>query len=64
MKIMVILCHPKSESFNHMVAERTVTILKQIHHTIYFHDLYEEGFDPVLSSAELVSGGCGREVRG
>ena len=53
MKIMVVLCHPKSDSFNHMVAEKTITTLKRSHHTTFFHDLYEEGFDPVLSSAEL-----------
>jgi putative NADPH-quinone reductase len=53
MKIMVILCHPMSASFNHSVAERAVTTLKHSHHTIYFHDLYREGFDPVLTSADL-----------
>ncbi len=53
MKISVILGHPYPKSFNAAIAERTVEVLKKLGHEVFFHDLYGEKFNPVLSPEEL-----------
>ena len=53
MEISVILAHPERRSFNHAIALAACRTLKRGGHTVRFHDLYEEGFDPLLPSAEL-----------
>ena len=53
MKISVILAHPHKESFNHAIAEAVLDQLRQSGHEIRFHDLYEEGFDPMLPTSEI-----------
>ena len=53
MKISVILAHPKAESFNHAIAEAVLDQLRQSDHEAYFHDLYEEKFDPILPKEEI-----------
>lgn len=53
MKISVILGHPDDKSFSHAMAEAAVAELKQNGHQVHFHDLYAEGFDPVLPAAEI-----------
>jgi putative NADPH-quinone reductase len=55
MKLSVILAHPNPGSFNHAIAETTVAELRRGGHVVSFHDLYREGFDPVLPAAELAS---------
>jgi len=47
MKIMLILAHPKKESFNHAIAERIHDGLQKLGHSVWSHDLYEEAFDAV-----------------
>ncbi len=53
MEISVILAHPDRSSFNHAIAYAACQTLEQHGHTVIFHDLYEEGFDPLLPAAEL-----------
>ena len=53
MKVSVILAHPNCSSFNHAIAEAAVTALQQNGHTVQFHDLYAEQFDPVLPPDEM-----------
>lgn len=53
MKILVILGHPDKESFNHAIAQTTAQTLQTSGHEVIFHDLYDEGFDPILTNAEL-----------
>ncbi|MBM4146404.1 MAG: NAD(P)H-dependent oxidoreductase [Nitrospira sp.] len=53
MKISVILAHPNKRSFNHAIATNTVEFLKQNGHDIFYHDLYEEKFDPILPTEEI-----------
>ncbi len=53
MKISVILGHPQKGSFNHAIAEAVVRTLRRNGHDVYFHDLYEEKFDPILFSSEI-----------
>jgi NAD(P)H dehydrogenase (quinone) len=56
MNVLVIVCHPLPESFNFTVADRIVQTLSQMGHTVKVHDLYKEGFEPVLSGEELSRG--------
>ena len=53
MKISIILAHPSKESFNHAIAKTVLNQLKKCGHEIYFHDLYEEKFDPILLPDEI-----------
>jgi len=53
MKILLILCHPRPGSFNHMLAAGALETLRSFGHKVLFHDLHAEGFDPVLDSSEL-----------
>ena len=56
MKISLILAHPNKNSFNHAIANTALDALKMEGHTVFFHDLYQEGFDPVLPSDEIEKG--------
>lgn len=53
MKISVIVAHPNPSSFNHAIANRAVSILKDNGCEVYFHDLYSENFDPNLPAGEI-----------
>ena len=53
MRVSVILAHPNKESFNHAISEAVLDQLKQDGHETYFHDLYEEKFDPILAKDEI-----------
>jgi len=53
MKILVILAHPNAHSFCHAIASASVEKLKKNRHEVYFHDLYKEEFDPVLTAGEF-----------
>ena len=52
MKILLILGHPKPNSFNHAIAEQSMAVLKKQGHEVIFRDLYQERFDPVLPADE------------
>lgn len=52
MQIPVILAHPEPGSFNHAIAQTAVKAIKANGHTVYFHDLYQEQFDPILNCEE------------
>jgi len=53
MNISVILGHPDKGSFNHAIAHAVVATLEELWHEVYFHDLYDEGFDPNLPAEEI-----------
>lgn len=53
MKVLLVLAHPDIESFNHAIARSVITQLRENGHEIVFHDLYKEGFDPILTTCEL-----------
>ena len=53
MNVLVLLGHPTPESFNHAMAHTVVGELAAGGHVVAFHDLYAEGFDPVLTGAEI-----------
>jgi NAD(P)H dehydrogenase (quinone) len=53
MQISVILAHPNRKSFNHAIANAVVKSLESNGHIVFFHDLYSEKFDPVLTYKEI-----------
>jgi putative NADPH-quinone reductase len=53
MRISVILAHPDSESFNHSIARTALEAIKANGHTVFYHDLYQEKFDPLLQTEEI-----------
>ncbi len=56
MQISVILAHPDPASFNHAIAQAAIDALKANGHTVFFHDLYQEKFNPLLSGKEIAKG--------
>ncbi len=42
-------------SFNHAIAETAIDELRTTGHAVRYHDLYREGFDPVLPPEEIAS---------
>jgi NAD(P)H dehydrogenase (quinone) len=55
MNISIILAHPDRGSFNHAIAATAAQTLRLARHHVTLHDLYQEGFDPVLPGAEIPS---------
>lgn len=53
MLVSIILAHPCTSSFNHAIAEKARETLEQNGYDVAFHDLYLEGFDPVLPGEEI-----------
>jgi len=53
MNILVILGHPNPKSFNHALASIVCETCRDNGHHVLFHDLYAEGFDPLLPKAEI-----------
>jgi NAD(P)H dehydrogenase (quinone) len=56
MNISVILGHPDLGSFNHAIADIVVQTLQNNNHTVQYHDLYAEGFDPITTAGEIPKG--------
>jgi len=56
MQVSVILAHPNRDSFNHAIAETVVQTLQDDGHEVRYHDLYAEGFDPLLPGDEIPNG--------
>jgi NAD(P)H dehydrogenase (quinone) len=54
--IVVIVGHPHKQSFNLAIAAATVGQLRKNFHSVFYHDLYEENFNPVLTGEELAAG--------
>lgn len=57
MRVSVILAHPDEGSFNQAIAETVVQTLQRNGHEVVYHDLYREGFDPILPAAEIPKDG-------
>lgn len=51
--VLIVLCHPNPRSFNHAIATAVRRRLDELGCAVVYHDLYEEGFDPVLNRDEL-----------
>ena len=55
MKVLVVYAHPYGESFNHAVLEKCIEGLRTKGHDLDVLDLYAEGFNPLLTAADLAS---------
>jgi NAD(P)H dehydrogenase (quinone) len=53
MIVSVLLAHPDPLSFNGALASAAVRVLRGHGHTVRFHDLHAERFDPVLTADEI-----------
>ena len=53
MKISIILGHPTKGSFNHAIAETVKMFFRNRNDDVFFHDLYDENFDPILPTCEI-----------
>ena len=62
MKILVIIGHQQKGSFCHAIAATVVEKLKAAGHEVVYHDLYEEGFDPILPHEEIPKGSAKNEI--
>ena len=56
MNVLVIYAHPSKNSLNHAIKEAFLEGLKKAGHTYELSDLYEDGFNPILSESELKHG--------
>lgn len=52
MRVLLVHCHPRRDSFNAALCDTAATALESAGHVIERLDLYEEGFDPRLSAGE------------
>ena len=53
MQALIVIAHPLKDSFNHAVASRISERLEASNYTVHVHDLYEQAFNPVLTSEEM-----------
>ena len=53
MNISIILAHPNPDSYNHAIAEAARRVLTDKGHQVFYHDLYQENFDPLIPAQEL-----------
>lgn len=60
MKTLVVYAHPNPKSFNHALFQTLVVGLREAGHEVRVRDLYGEGFDPVLSAADLADTNAGK----
>jgi putative NADPH-quinone reductase len=56
MNVLVVVAHPDRGSFNHAIAAACCGELARNGHEVVFHDLYGEGFDPILPHGEFPKG--------
>ncbi len=52
MRVLVIHCHPRPDSYGAALRDAAVNGLKEAGHAVELRDLYAEAFDPVLSTHE------------
>jgi len=52
MRVLVIYCHPRPDSFSAALRDAAVEGLTASGHAVELRDLYAEGFDPVLPASQ------------
>lgn len=52
MNHLIVYAHPSDTSFNHAILDTVVASLEEKGHTVTVHDLYAQGFSPVLTAEE------------
>jgi putative NADPH-quinone reductase len=62
MNIFILLGHQRQGSFCHAIATTAIEELKAAGHTVVYHDLYAEKFDPILPDEEVPKGASAAPV--
>lgn len=62
MNALLVLAHPKPGSFNHAIASAVRMEIENLGHRVFYHDLYGEGFDPILPAGEIPRNGDVPEI--
>ena len=57
MNVLIVYCHPSSNSFTYQVKEAFIKGLESAGHTYILSDLYAQGFNPVMSEKEYLREG-------
>ncbi|MFN3447191.1 MAG: NAD(P)H-dependent oxidoreductase [Roseococcus sp.] len=52
MRVLMVYCHPREDSFCAALRDAALEALRAKGHEVELRDLYAEGFDPVLSAEE------------
>lgn len=60
MKVLIIYSHPNPKSSNHAIKEEVISLLKSRGIDYQVRDLYELGFNPVLSAKDFESFNSGK----
>ena len=55
MQVLVVLAHPKGDSFNHAIADRACGALRLAGHTVELLDLYALGFGAAMTPDERLA---------
>jgi len=53
MGVLVAIAHPDRASFNYAIAETAINALDSLGLEVIEHDLYKDGFDPVMPQREI-----------
>ena len=59
MKHLVVVAHPRPDSFNMQLKDRYVSCLERLQHDVRIRDLYALGFNPVATPRDLAAGRTG-----
>jgi NAD(P)H dehydrogenase (quinone) len=60
---LIIVAHPRIESFNHSVVEAYTAALEERGHRVECRDLYAMSFNPVLSARDIAAIARGKPTR-
>lgn len=63
MNVLVLFAHPLADSYGRALCDRTMQSLTADGHDVRLHDLWHEGFNPVLSATEKRSHFADPEVK-
>lgn len=62
MNVLIVLGHPDEKSFNHAIATACKDRLIENGHSVIFHDLYQENFNPVINTDEIPKNGVVEDI--
>ena len=62
MNVLIVLGHPDENSFNHAIAAACKDRLIENGHSVIFHDLYQENFNPIIHTNEIPKNGMVEDI--
>jgi NAD(P)H dehydrogenase (quinone) len=57
MQVLLVIAHPRPDSFNHALGEQVIGAARDLGMSVVVQDLYRDGFDPVLPASETYTSG-------